>query len=811
MKLDAPGDGGQEVRAVNGNLELNINETLYQWCVRGFTLLRRRVGMNISVHAEQEVIAAGQIFQFNHFARFETIIPQYFIYQATGVYCRCVATHELFESNDRFSKLLWSVGAVPNNHPGLLAFLAAEILRGRKVIIFPEGRMNKNRKITSTPAPALLDKLKGEPGHRAGAAALAVVLEIFKKRILSVHEAGDTERLDRWVAALGLSSQATLIEAARKPSLIVPSNITFHPLHTGNNFFARAAEFFSLKIGEQAKEELLVEGNLILRDTDMDIRFGRPFHPDVAWSLADRLVLSRIFEQIDSLDELFGLKDTASRWIDRMAAFTMRRTTSRLRDLCMTEMYARVTVNLSHLASLLVMRLLEAGESEIAHDHFHALLYRSIKEVQQQTGLHLHQTLTDPEIYGGVRNGTAKPLIQFFETASASSLIKVTPRHYRLMPALYDGEGDRDPRLQNVIQVYANEIAALEGVVRIVFDAVPATGLVLAKLLFDDEQRSFVLQKKRFNEPRHAAINAQETADKSGEPYLLIPERPSRPGVVLVHGLLASPAELRAFGQRLSDQGHPVMGVRLKGHGTSPWDLRKCNWLDWLASVERGYEIMSLITHDVLLIGFATGASLALQLAAKHPLGLSGVVAVSAPLGFRPRSIAFASLIHGLNKLGEWARVQDGVKPFLPREPEHADIDYRNIPARCLVELRKVADGLERSLPDVSCQAIVIQGTDDPIVNPASAQRIHDMIGSTEKSLHMISSSRHGILNEDIGDTQSLIMSRLGSLATPLDDDRPPGLRSLSLFGSNIPEFLAAFLRRGRKGGDGTTPAIPLT
>ena len=148
---------------------MKINESFYQWSVRAFTLLRRRVGMNMAVHAAEGLIEKGQIFQFNHFARFETIIPQYFIYQETGAYCRCVADHGLFEGSDRFAKLLWSVGAVPNNHPGLLAFLAAEILRGRKVIIFPEGGMNKERQIASAVPRSLLASLGPQYGHRNGA------------------------------------------------------------------------------------------------------------------------------------------------------------------------------------------------------------------------------------------------------------------------------------------------------------------------------------------------------------------------------------------------------------------------------------------------------------------------------------------------------------------------------------------------------------------------------------------------------------------------------------------------------------------
>ena len=121
-------------------------------------------------------------------------------------------------------------------------------------------------------------------------------------------------------------------------------------------------------------------------------------------------------------------------------------------------------------------------------------------------------------------------------------------------------------------------------------------------------------------------------------------------------------------------------------------------------------DAMSHLTEEVLIVGFATGASLALHLAASRPPGLVGVVSVSAPLSFRPRSVAFASLIHGLNKLSEWVYVQDGVKPFLPRDPEHPDIDYRNMPVRGLVELRKVADELSRCLPQVVCPVTIIQG-----------------------------------------------------------------------------------------------------
>ena len=793
---------------MSGNPELAINEPLYQWCVQAFSLVRRRLGINIAVHDRGGLIEQGQIFLFNHFARFETIIPQFFIHQATGVYCRCVAARELFEGNERFAKLLWNLGGVPNNHPGLLAFLAAEILRGRKVIIFPEGSMIKDRQIAAAPALGLLPSQGPPSAHRNGAAALAVVLEIFKKRILSVQEAGDLPRLDRWVAALGLADRQALIAAARKPTLVIPANITFYPIHTGDNFLRKATEFFSLDIGEGAKEELLIESNLLLRDTDMDIRFGPPLHPDVAWNMADRVVLGRIFEQIESLDELFGLKDTASRWIDRMAALTMRRTTGRLRELCMTEMYAHVTVNLSHLASRLVLRLLQSGEDEVARDRFHGLLYRIVKDVQQLPGLHLHRTLTDPETYDGIHDGTSPLMARFFETAKVSELIETTVTHYRLLPALRNGVGKRDPRIENVIRVYANEIALVPALTEIVERAVPAAGAALARLLFDDELRAFALCKQRFTEQRHAAVNNLEVAQESGAPYLIVPANASRTGVVLVHGFLSSPAELKDLGRRLAGLGHPVLGIRLKGHGTSPWDLRERSWEDWFASVRRGYEIMSHLTGEVLVAGFATGATMSLHLAASKPSRLAGVVAVSAPLKFRLRNLTFAPLIHGLNKLSEWAYLQDGIKPFQTREPEHPNIDYRHMPVRGLVELRRAADALERRLVDIACPVAIVHGKDDPIADPESARIIHDGIVSAGKSLHMIASQRHGIVHEDIADTVALVTSLLGKWSMPqfpAATETPLQAQSGQTIGTAMARRFAPWLRHFR----GPAPPAP--
>jgi esterase/lipase len=738
-----------------------INEPFYQWSVRAFTLLRKRVGMKIETHAEPGVIEDGQIFLFNHFARFETIIPQYFIYQATGAYCRCVATHELFESSERFAKVLWGVGAVPSNHPGLLPFLAAEILRGQKVIIFPEGSMMKDRSVSAAPHESFLQSLQPRSGHHQGAAALAVILEVFKKRIISVLEDGDFARLDRWVAALGLKDQEALIAAARKPTLIVPSNITFHPLHTGENVLLKAADFLKFKLNQNGRDELIVEGNLLLRNTDMDIRFGKPLNPDIAWTRADRLGLARIFEQIDHLDDLFGLKDKASAWSDRLAALTMKRTMRRLRDLCMVEMYANVTVNVSHLASALIMHLVAAQISEISRAEFHARLYAIIKNVQREPGVHLHRSVADPEAYGGLHNDQASLLVDFYRTGAEAGLIAMDGSRLKLLPALTAELGKRDPRLTNMIRVYANEIASLTNVGRIIAQATPLAGPALGAALYDDELCGYQIARRRSTQRAGAGAVPKQREHAYANAKLILPDKASGHGVVLVHGVLASPAELKDFAHRLAAQGHPVMCVRLKGHGTAPEDLHDGAWQDWLASVRRGYEIMALFAEDVSVVGFASGASLGLLLAAEKPSRLASVVSVSAPLKFLARDMRYAHTLDLANSVSKWLHLQNGIKPFTKGEPEHPEFEHSRMPVRALAELYRISEALQRALPQISCPVTVIHASNDPVADPGSAKTIYESIASANKRLHMVGSDRHAILHDDIGNTQDLIMGRL--------------------------------------------------
>ena len=180
---------------------------------------------------------------------------------------------------------------------------------------------------------------------------------------------------------------------------------------------------------------------------------------------------------------------------------------------------------------------------------------------------------------------------------------------------------------------------------------------------------------------------------------------------------------------------------------------------------------MSAFADRLCLVGFSSGGALALHLAAEHPERLAGVAAVSAPMKFRNKNLIFVPLLHGATKLTRWVSSFEGIMPFLPNKSEHPQINYRNIPIRGLFELRRMVDELDDRLPDVQCPVILVQGTEDQVVDPKSAKMIRGKLGTEEILLHMVPSRRHGILNEDIGDTHEKLLSFLASLAASASTD----------------------------------------
>ncbi len=763
---------------------LEFDHGNYEWSVRTFTLVRKLLSVKLKLHHQEGRIRQGDIFLFNHFARFETFIPQYLIYRGSGTYCRSVAAAEFLEGDGRLARYLKSVGVVPNNLPELFPLLTREILHGFKVILFPEGGMVKDRRVLDREGKYNIYSrtAKNRRKHHTGAAVLALGVEACKEAVRLADARNDREGLAAWQESLDFESLEELRAAVAKPTSIVPANITFYPIRVSDNLLQQGMELMNRGLSRRLSEELLIEGNILLKDTDMDIRLGEPLHPGMCWNWWERRLLERSLAGCRDPAKLFQRETAPQLWGERFLARRHQKHVLEIRDLYMQRMYSEVSVNLSHVASLLIMALVERGDFSIEAPLFRRMLYLAVKYVQVIDGVRQHRSICNPSCYGGLveRRGCGG-LEQLIESCRNSGLVAESKDCYRFLPKLCDEHEFDDIRLENLVAVYANEVAPRRGVVAWVGKALeegPRLSLrALSHYRFDDELRALSRARESFSDPRYDEINKAETATQSGEPFLLLHETEdgrtpdlARTGILLVHGFLASPVEMRGLGERLHAAGFSVLGVRLKGHGTSPWDLRECSWEDWLDSVRRGYEILSGFVPRICIAGFSTGGALALALAAEQPPGLAGLAAVSVPMKFVNRNMIFAPLLHRANRLVRWISSAEGVMPFRHHESEFPDVNYQHMPVRGLYELTRMVEALEEHLPEVRCPLLAMQASEDPVVVPGSAKEIAARAGSQIKRVEIIPWQHHGIIQGDVGQTRALIEEFFCSLATGLPE-----------------------------------------
>lgn len=716
----------------------------------------------MKLHADTQV-QQGDIFLFNHFSRFETFIPQFLIFEQTGAYCCAIASGEFFKEDTVLAKYLKNVGVFPHNHDRLFPLLAAQVLRGRKVIIFPEGGMVKDHRVIDKHGNySIYSRLTGERRkHHTGAAVLAQGIEVFKAAIIDSYDNKRYAQLLHWKEELHLDSLDQLLASAVKPTLIIPANITFYPIRASENLLLNGVELFADGLTMRQTEELLVEGNIIFKNTDMDIRMGSPVNPQKAWHWRIRQLLKRVQSELKTLDDVFSLHSSPKNWKQKLLAAYFKSSAQVTRNRYMEEIYANVTINLSHIASTLIMYCIEHGMSEIDRQRFNTTLYIAVKHLQNNTRINLHRSLLNPLDYSDLISGTSKRFEQFINVAKTSGLIVEENNKYQFLPRLLQEHDFDRIRLENLISVYNNEAKPITAITNIMVNALAecdqADAEKLAAWHFEDECRDFSWELHAYSKPCFEEINEHETASANGSPFLLQPEHENGIGILLIHGLLASPAELRDYGDNLVQQGYTVMGVRLKGHGSSPCALRNQSWEDWYASVLRGFNILKAHCSTIFVTGFSTGGALALKLASEQFPEIAGITAVSVPVKFVNPAFMLVPLLHGTNKLVDWVSSFEGIKPFIENPTEHPAINYRHVPVKSLYELRMLIQDMNEFLPRCKRPVLILHGDHDPVVAFKSAIEVMEKLGSKNKQLKAINSNRHGILMENIAGTWSVI------------------------------------------------------
>ncbi|MFE8069899.1 alpha/beta fold hydrolase [Marinobacteraceae bacterium S3BR75-40.1] len=258
-------------------------------------------------------------------------------------------------------------------------------------------------------------------------------------------------------------------------------------------------------------------------------------------------------------------------------------------------------------------------------------------------------------------------------------------------------------------------------------------------------------EAQRFARERSAHYLEGETKSGAiGAPYLLYrPE--ARTGVLLVHGLMAAPEEVREWAEALYAQGYTVYAPRMAGHGTSAEDLAGRSAGEWLASVERGHEILRGCCEQVVAAGFSTGGAVVLHSVIDQPQAFAAVISVSAPLRFRKFSAHFARPLSLWNRVFQALGIERLRKPFVTNHADNPHINYLRCPVHSIAQIQHLMGDVRRGLPSIRIPALIVHGDHDPKVDVRGARELYRRLGSPHKRYREVASDRHGIVRGEVG------------------------------------------------------------
>ena len=674
----------------------------------------------IEIHGKENIPEGSVIFVINHFTRIETLFLPYHIHQLTRVPVWSLADYQLFEGG--LGIFLEKVGAVSTKNPHRDLLIIKSLLTGEAMwIIFPEGRMVKNKKIVEK-GRFMISYAGGKHPPHTGAATLALRTEFYRQR-LGIMSRKHPEETARLMKLFQIDSLEPVLELQ---TCIVPVNITYYPLRAHENILSSLAVHLADRIPERAVEEIITEGSMLLSGVDVDIRFGEPIQVK---TFMKRPAIQRDISSKHSIrfDDPIPSKPS------------MRKVALKIMQRYMSAIYSMTTVNHDHVfASML--KLIPFKKIDV-HD-FRQRAFLTVKDHLRGTGVYLHKELRLDQTHLLVDDQLNK-FSNFIKIAEEKGVVAKTGHSMVKDRSKFISAFDfHRIRIDNPVAVVANEVEPLKPLQRRVrrMAWMPSFWVRrrIAGYLMKKATEEFHRDYKKFY------VEKESKEKDVGKPFLI--KGTSRNlGVVLIHGYMAAPLEVRELADYLGRRGLWVYAPRLRGHGTSPDDLAIRSYADWVASVETGYAIISNICEQVVVGGFSAGAGMALDLAARVK-DIKGVFAVCPPMRLKDFSSKFVPAVDVWNRLMERVRLDGAKKEFVENFPEHPHINYFRNPVSGVLELERLMESLEKKLPAIDIPALVIQSLGDPVVKPSGSRSAFDRIGSEDKTYILYNFDRHGIL-----------------------------------------------------------------
>jgi alpha-beta hydrolase superfamily lysophospholipase len=228
--------------------------------------------------------------------------------------------------------------------------------------------------------------------------------------------------------------------------------------------------------------------------------------------------------------------------------------------------------------------------------------------------------------------------------------------------------------------------------------------------------------------------------------------------VVISHGYAEHGGRYRHVAERLTGAGLAVVVPDHRGHGRS--DGRPVSVARFDTYVDDLHQVLRDAAAEwgeapTILLGHSMGGLIAAVYALHHPEELRGLV-LSAPAvvsaGISAPAIAIGRLLArvapelGVIKLplDRISRDPSVVAAYMADPLVHP----RRLRARLGAEMLRAIVEVAAGLPQLTMPVLVMQGSDDALVDPTAAAYVHERVGSRDRSIRIYPGLYHEIFNE---------------------------------------------------------------
>lgn len=670
------------------------------------SLLEKILDANIEVKGRENIPKNNpRIFIANHFTRTEAMLVPYSLFNITGKKVGVIADESLFKSY--FGSFLENLGAMSTTNPNRNNHIIGDLITSCKDwMIFPEGRMVKAKDITKIDNNFCVKIDNVCQRVYTGASFFALSSQILRQNYFN-HKIKDSKKFQRKYFVNECS------DIKKEETMIVPINISYSKLRTGRNFLLDMAEKLVSQMGDNFKEEIEIESNIIL-NSKITIQILKP--------VSTKDILKEYYEkQVNQKTIIDSLRYQVTHEL-------------------MNKIYESLTINFDHIF-ILVLSLYPKEQLDL--NHFKRLIYLTIEKIKKEI-LYLDEEIDKDLIYL-ISYEKYKKFEEVLELAIKDNIIKIQNDLYFIeKKILLNSHTHHTIRLKNILKVILNEIQINEKVTNIVKTLCNKKNdeidLELLLLLIEEEKQEFEQDYKI------ASNNKDLKAKDIGQAFHLF-NKDSNTCVITIHGFSSTPKEVEQLAKFLNTKDLNVYAPRLAGHGTIPEDLKNTLWQDWYKSVSRAITIASLQYEKVYVLGFSTGGLLALLSTKKCFVEFQGIICINAALHLN--DIRIKTLLPALsfwNDIVKAFNEDEYAKEYVENIAENPEINYDKFYIDAIEQLNILMHKTQKNLEKIKSPILIIQSKDDPVVNPSSAYEIYEKIQSENKTIKIIDSSKHVII-----------------------------------------------------------------